>query len=267
MQHRLKVRGAIPRKSIPCVCGVEVENETDGITFTAASEEDMKRLKHLLAFELADMITQEYEEQSLSAYIEAAHPYFLPGERQKILHSARLAVQKTPPAQRAHYIENRLYSFLADSERLSLEGFVNFRLKEYRTLLKKAATAAVDVYLAQREYEEFITLLKLFVNTQDPRETALHVVAQPDGSYYLLNAEGEKLHPMFEETFGAGSAYALTEDDRLLSTLITLSPEEITFHQIENLQNARLLETVMKVFSGRVHVCEMCTICKNEKEF
>ncbi len=265
MQHRLTVAGTLPRKSIPAIRGVEVENETDGITFTAASAEDMKRLKRLLSFSLADMITQEYEEKSLSDFIDEVHPYFLPGERQHVLRSASLAVQKMPPAERTHYIENRLYSFLADSEVLSLEGFVNFRLKEYKALLKKAATAAVDVYLAEKEYEEFITLLKYFIYTQPSTEPVLHVIAKEDGSFRLLNGDGEDIRTAFEDTLAAADAGGLTEDDLLLSTLITLSPQEITFHRVQNLQNARLLETVMKVFGGRVHVCEFCPNCKNEK--
>ncbi len=267
MQQKLTVAGALPGRSIPSVRGVEVESETDGVTFTAASEEDMKRLKRLLALQLADVITGEYEEKSLTAYIDAAHPYFLPGERQHILHAASLAMQKHPPARRAQYIENRLYAFLAESEVLSLEGFLNFRLKEYKALLKNAANTAVNVYLAEREYEEFITLLRYFVNTQTPGEPVLHVVVEADGRYALLNLRGENVGMLCGVT--GESRAGLTEEDILLSTLITVAPEEITFHRVKHLQNIRLLETVMKVFPGRVHVCESCSLCdgsaKNKK--
>ncbi len=267
MQQRLKVRGSIPQKSIPRIGGVEVESDTEGITFTAEREEDMTRLKHLLALELADMITQDYEEKRLLDYIEEAHPYFLPGERQSVLRAARLAMQKTPPAQRAHYIETRLYSFLAGTERMSLEGFVNFRLKEYRALIKKAAESAVDVYLAKREYEEFITLLKIFVATQPTGEEVLHVVAEEDGSFRMLNHGGEDVRPICEEAFAADGAHALSEDDLLLSTLITLSPQEITFHRLKNIKNKRLLETVAAVFAGKVHICEGCDLCRKRDIF
>ncbi|MBE7063628.1 MAG: hypothetical protein E7390_07605 [Ruminococcaceae bacterium] len=267
MQHKLTVAGSLPRKSIPSVRGVEVKNETDSVTFTAASEEDMQRLKRLLALQLADMITREYEEKSLSSYIDAAHPYFLPGERQHILHSARLAVQKQSPAKRAHYIENRLYSFLEESEVLSLEGFLNFRLKEYKELLKNAALTAVDVYLAEREYDEFITLLRYFVNTQPAGEPVLHVVTEENGRFRLLNRAGEDVRALCEEAARTGDAAGLTEEDILLSTLITVAPRTITFHRAQWLQNVQLLETVMKVFPGRVHICENCPLCEKNVEF
>ncbi len=267
MQHKLTVAGTMPGDRIPSVRGVNVESGTDSVTFTAASAEDMKRLKRLLALQLADVITREYEEKSLSAYIDEAHPYFLPGERQHILHLASLAMQRLPSERRTQYIENRLNAFLDDAESLSLDGFLTFRLKEYKLLLKKTALNAVESYLAEREYEEFITLLRYFVNTRPSEEPVLHIVAEQDGRFKLFDREGESLRILYGEEAEWGATEGLTEEDMLLSTLITVAPREITFHSVGNLQNARLLETVMKVFSGRVHVCDACPLCRPQKEF
>ncbi len=263
MQHRLTVCGTLPKESIPSVRGVTVEDDGEGLTFTADRGEDMQRLKRLLAFSLADMITRDYENKSLSDYIDKVHPYFLPGERQTVLRAASLAVGKTPPEKRMHYIEDRLYTFLTDAERFSLDGFMNFRLKEYKTLLKKAATAAVDVYLAEKEYEEFITLLKLYISGQEKREEAVHVVAEADGTYRILDKNGISLKEQCRQIFTEGEREELCEEDMLLSALLSLAPEEITFHNTKNLSAPRLLETLVRVFCGRVHVCEKCTICKS----
>ena len=162
------------------------------------------------------------------------------------------------------YIEKRLYHFLSHSAKLSLDGFVQFRLKEYTALLERAASAAVDVYLAEREYAEFITLLKLFVSTQPSLEAAVHVCAGKTGKYRLFGRDGEEIE---KATYAdLTDIETLTEEDVLLSVLITLAPREITFHGVQNIGNVRLLETVMKVFDGKVHICEMCTLCKNACE-
>ncbi|MBE7025486.1 MAG: hypothetical protein E7408_05470 [Ruminococcaceae bacterium] len=266
MQHKLTVAGTMPNGRIPSVRGVKVENETEGVVFTATSEEDMQRLKRLLALQLAEFITREYEEKSLSDYIDAAHPYFLPGERQHILHKASLAMQKQSPANRTRYVENRLYTFLADSEMLSLEGFLNFRLKDYKELLKKTAKTAVELYLAEREYEEFITLLKYFVSTQVTEEPVLHVVAETGGRFSLYGKNGENVQSLCDAVAEWSDTTGMTEEDVLLSTLITAAPREITFHRIENVGNVQLLETVMKVFPGRVHMCERCPLCESGKK-
>ncbi len=262
MQHRLTVLGHIPKGNMPSVCGVEVESEEDATTFLAASEEDMERLKRILAFEIADSITNEYEEKKLEGFIAAAHPYFLPTERREVLHSAREAVQKMPTAARGEYIEKKLYHFLSHSARLSLDGFVQFRLKEYTALLKKAARAAVDVYLAEKEYAEFITLLQLFVCTGPSLIPAVHVLVHPEeGGYTLLDGQGEEIETSLY--MDGNDMGALSEDDILLSTLITLSPQKLTLHGVQNLENVRLLETLMQVFEGRAHACRTCALCEN----
>lgn len=260
MQHKLTVAGSMPVKSIPSVRGITVENETGGVVFTAASAEDMQRLKRILALQLAEFITRDYEEKSLSDCIDAVHPYFLPGERQHILHRASLAMQKEPPANRTRFVENRLYTFLEASERLSLEGFLNFRLKEYRDLIKKTAKTAVEVYLAEREYEEFITLLKYFVSTQVTGEPVLHVVVEESGEFSLYGKNGENVEWLCDEFLDLNEEN-LRNEDIILSTLITAAPQEITFHHIERLGNVQLLETVMKIFPGKVHMCENCPLC------
>ncbi len=262
MQHQLVLDATLPKESIPRVRGVAVKNTSGGITFTAVRGEDMQRLKRLLAFSLADIITHDYERKSLSAFIDASHPHFLPAERQEVLRSASLAVGKIPPDKRTHYIEDRLYAFLTETDRLSLEGFVRFRLKEYRSLLKSAAQSAVDVFLAEKEYAEFITLLKLFIASQPKREAMVQVLAKPDGAFLLFDHRGTPLAETYQTLFEEAEYGTLEKEERLFSTLITLAPEEITFHAVQNLQNVHLLETVMRVFPGRVHICESCPICK-----
>lgn len=264
--HRLTVCGTFPKESIPSVCGVTVEDDGEGLTFIADRGEDMQRLKRLLSFSLADMITREYEHKRLSDYIDALHPQFLPRERQTVLQAASAAVLKTPPERRMQYIEDRLYTFLTDANQLSLDGFINFRLKEYKSLLKKAATAAVDVYLAEKEYEEFITLLKLYIMGQGEREPCVHVVVCADGGYSIFDKNGVRLEEKCEQIFAEGEKAALCAEDMLLSALLSLAPEEITFHNAQNLRTPRLLETLVRVFSGRVHICEKCPICKSSEE-
>lgn len=262
MQHRLTVLGHIPKGHMPAVCGVEVESEEDATTFLAASEEDMERLRRILAFEIADSITKEYEEKKLEGFILAAHPYFLPTERREILDSAKEAVQNMPSAAREEYIEKKLYHFLTHSANLSLDGFVRFRLKEYTALLKKAAHTAVEVYLAEKEYAEFIALLQVFICTQPALVPSVHVLVHPEEKgYTLLDGQGEEIEHSRYMDFG--EIESLSKDDILLSMLITLSPRNLTFHGVHNLKNARLLETVMQVFRERAHVCRACPLCEN----
>ncbi len=260
MQNSLKVIGAIPR--LPEIDGVRIKQERDSVTFIAHRGEDMARLKRVLSQTLTDIITKEYEDNRLSEYIKKLTPSSLPGEQKNLFREAKLAMEKMPDTRRTAYIRNRLTAFLTDAEGFSLEGFVNFRLKEYKKLLENTASYAVDVYLAKREYDDFIALLRLYAENQPPLSKVLHIVPEKDGQYAYFNTEGIAISPMFE----GEDACMLSEDDRLLSTLISIAPEEITIHTPTQFHNTRLLESVLQIFANKVHFCAGCTLCQ-KKEF
>lgn len=51
---------------------------------------------------------------------------------------------------------------------------------------------AVDDFLIEREYKEFIRLLKYFVEIQDPKFNVVHVVMEYDDNYMLLDEKSMK---------------------------------------------------------------------------
>ena len=264
MQHRLSVTGTLPKESIPVLRGIEVENDGEGITFTSYSPDEMKRLKRMLSFSLADLITGEYETKRLSDFVCVHHPYLVAEERRKVVKNASLAMQKISPDKRTHYIEDKLYAFLKDSEVFSLEGFVNFRLKEYKERLYSAADEAAAVYMAEKEYEEFISLLKYFVFMQPASMPVLHVVVHTDGTFLLYDRGFYDVTEKLQRDFLGEEAETLLPDDILISLLISLSPDEIILHKVQNFQNKNIVETIFKVFGRRVRFCEMCPACEYE---
>ena len=263
MQHRLSVTESLPKECIPVLCGIEVENNGEGITFTSCSPDEMKKLKRMLSFSLADLITGEYEKKRLLDRIMVHHPYLLAEERREVLRNASLVIERMPSDKRIHYIEDKLYAFLKDSDVLSLEGFINFRLKEYRKQLDFAVDEAAQDYLAEKEYEEFISLLKYFVLMQPAVLSRLHIVFREDGSFLLCDGAFRNVTEKLQTDFLGKETAMLSPDDILISLLITLSPEEIVLHKAQHSQNKNMVETIFKVFGRRVRFCEMCPQCEN----
>ena len=96
---------------------------------------------------------------------------------------------------------------------------MRFRLKEYYRELKLAVDLAVEEQLAEREYRDFISLLRSFVEIQPSSFELLHVV--PKGDAYLL---GRKWAGAVRRIFGR-TFRGMEPEDVLLSNLITLAPE------------------------------------------
>ncbi len=106
-----------------------------------------------------------------------------------------------------------------------LEGFVNFRLKEYIKDLEEIVDKAVDDFLMEREYREFIRLLRYFVDIQEPKFNTIHVIAGYDDKYILLNEEKREItNECIQEFMNDISNEEINYDDLLVSSLITMAP-------------------------------------------
>ncbi len=142
-----------------------------------------------------------------------------------------------------------------------VEGFLRFRAQDYRQEVDKALSYTVDEYMLQKEYLEFIELLKHFLDTQVPRIDTLHVGISSKGKFHLFNDQGEKVTGQFLENYTldeGGSEFSY--EDLLISSLIAVAPRQVVLHIcFDGYRDT--LETVRKVFKDRVSYCSGCEIC------
>ncbi len=75
--------------------------------------------------------------------------------------------------RRRNVIVRKLMDYFENTDSLILDGFVNFRLKDYMKDLEEIVDKAVDDFLMEREYKEFIRLLRYFVDIQEPKISTL----------------------------------------------------------------------------------------------
>ncbi|MBE7021899.1 MAG: putative sporulation protein YtxC [Ruminococcaceae bacterium] len=158
-----------------------------------------------------------------------------------------------------------MYDYFKEESLMLIEGFVTFRLKEYEALLAELTERLVEAYIAQREYEEFIELLKYFVNIQQPRPALVHVCVRPEGGYTILDEKNADITSRCFSDFVEGELLLTEEayDDLLISVLITLAPEKISVHGGEAIKNRELFTTITRVFEDKVSYCPGCALCQH----
>lgn len=197
---------------------------------------------------LATWIVEQYGSRLMQQAIRRHYYYFNEGEQQEILRQAIALYQESPGV--VHGLYRRVYeavdAYLAQDSTLLLPGFVTFRLGEVRRELETTVDEAVDAYIIQREYEEFVQLLRYFVELQPCKVPLVRVFAQEDGSYLLQDREGAAIPPEEDDDFL--SEFSLQPDDWLLSRLITLSPRRLELYHGERIQNKEFLHTLLRVF-------------------
>lgn len=156
-------------------------------------------------------------------------------------------------------ITNEVNRYLTEKDHVNLRGFLLFRLRAFCRAIESAAEQAAEKFLMDREYHEFIRLLRYFVDIQEPREEAVHVVMQKEGAFRIYN--GEKV-PIDRYYLGGWAADLVDGEDQygdlLISALITISPRQVIIHRGEGLE---AVGTVTSVFEGRIETCPGCELC------
>ena len=222
-----------------------------------------------LSDNLSEKILELYEKNFIKSFIHDNYDFFTPDERKKIVNNVFLHMNDSSAflkENRKKIIYNKVYACLIQYDEFVLDGFLRFRLKDYSKQLLDVINQTVDEFIVDKEYHEFIGLLKYFVTLQEPQLEEIHIIVDCKGSYTLRDNDNNLINSadingMLEEA----QSRDLTPDDLLVSTLITLSPMKIILHGSENIKNRELFETIKNVFEDRFIICMGCKICSAVK--
>ncbi len=216
---------------------------------------------------VAEYIIDRYETRMLRRILEEHYPDLSPVQKREILKNIESFSDDPDVGYKARRqsVLLSVFDYLKEDSTMFLDGFVAFRLKDYEILLLLLAEKLVDHYMTQKEYEEFISLLKYFVNVQSPRPELVHIFVHSEGGYTLSDERGEDITARCFADFLDGEVLLTEEayDDLLISVLITLAPQKLTVHHADAIKNQELFTTISRVFDGNVEFCRACPLCKN----
>lgn len=235
-----------------------------------ASPEVSRRFRLMVANAVADLIAGRWEQGFLRKLIRTHYGYFDHPEQEAIY---QVACQQlygpageipTQVARRGKVLA-RLTDYLEKNNELVVDGFVTFRLKDYVEELEEAVDTAVEDFLMEREHQEFIRLLRYFVEAQAPACPAVQVWPSANGVYRLMDAtgrpiRGEEIECLADEL----KDREIDQEDLLVSALIALTPGDVTFHQPLPGEAwwQTALDTVAGIFGDRCHTCRTCPCCR-----
>jgi len=225
-------------------------------------------LRHYVASALSDVIVEEWEQELIRRTIRGTYYYFSKDEQDTIArYTGQNLNQGAPSGQmykgnRKAQVLHRLRDYLDSADELVLEGFITFRLRDYVEEVEDAVDRAVDDFLMEREYREFVRLLKYFVDVQEPRMEHVHVLIRPGGTFRLVDDDGCAIKSEYLEEFVVEMVESeVNYEDLLISALITLAPRAVTVHVQQAADWDESLETIKGVFAERVTLCNGCSVC------
>ncbi|SHK22911.1 putative sporulation protein YtxC [Hathewaya proteolytica DSM 3090] len=171
---------------------------------------------------------------------------------------------------RKNQIITQILNCLNDNREFNINGFITFRKNEVYNEFKDITDELVEDFIVEKEYKEFIKLLRYFVTMQECKISELNIIVTKDKNYYLLNKKGEDIRddiigqlPLKDKKISG----IINESDLIIGGLITNVPKRIVIHGCDNNHDDELINTIKDIFIDRVAFCHGCEFCRIYKQY
>lgn len=213
---------------------------------------------------LSSAILEFYEENIIEHLVNCNYFYFSDIEREHILDIINGYLTNNELSEveiRRDSIRLSCTEYFSDNKSVILDGFVNFRLNEYIKILDYIVDLAVNKFIIDREYSEFIDLLKCYINSSECNFSLVHLIYKSQESTLL--DEFKSVISVDESVFNSKylSDISFSSNDYTLNTLLTLLPKKIYVHLIDNVED-EFINTLKLIFDNRIYICNDCSLCK-----
>ena len=213
---------------------------------------------------LSLFVIDELEEDFLKNLLFQNYFYFDYNERSQILNFCFDIMAENFSSlfdQKFKAIYHSFYSYITHNRTLLLKGFTTFRLQSYFSILEDVLTEAVNTFILEKEYKEFISLLKLYINSQHSNCETVHLIYSKNDSV-LLNENKEMLETSCDNLKTKYlSDITFSANDHTLNSLLTLLPRKIYIHLVDSYIDD-FINTLQIIFENRVCLCTDCNICE-----
>ncbi|MGE5416247.1 MAG: sporulation protein YtxC [Acidobacteriota bacterium] len=162
---------------------------------------------------------------------------------------------------RKNKISHRILDQLHASNALNLDGLINFCLQDYLKEIRFAVDLAYEDFKNEKQYNEFVKLLKYFVENQPPRFVEVNVCLSESEGFLIWDDKGEAIDRKLIDYPDDIIEDLSSLDDLLISILITVAPRRIVFHAVGGLPEGETLKTLRRVFMNRILICQGCDRC------
>lgn len=205
---------------------------------------------------LAKNVLNEFEKKILVKIINKSCDYLSKSDKYEIWKIAMRRLLDDEIENNADYIyklknvECKLQDFLTHSDVVSVEGFVNFRLRELEEDLEEMVEECVQDYLLELEYTEFVNMLKYYMSLQKPKYFSVEIVFDKN---VLIYADGKDVTSECLKMFNDElcSVYG-NKEDFILNSLITIAPKKIVIKHKKKL-SSEFKKTLLGIFENKIN--------------
>lgn len=220
----------------------------------------LNKISVLLSYIIIDF----YEPLLIKNLINTNYFYFSTDEKTEIYNLCLTNIDFSSSVSMLNNISNTFYDYFSNNKYVILDGFVNFRLKEYIKSLDSVVDMCVNKFIIDREYNEFISVLKSYIATTPCCSKVVHLIYHHQESI-LLDDKKDIIE------FNNNLAYqkylsdiSFSSNDLALNLLLTLLPQKLYIHVLD--EEDDFINTLKLIFDSRVYICTDCDLCNLYKQ-
>lgn len=203
--------------------------------------------------EITDLIIDIIENKLLRKYIIKKYSLESSEDIQKIYICA-LNIFKNKEFIIKQSLYQKVYDYILNEEYINIEGFVKFRMKEFNNYISTIVDLAWEEYFIKKDQDEFINVLKYFVDAQKEKLELLRIHIKEDNSFILYDKYGNEIDSINdEEIMNIMIKENLNYEDFLMSNLLTLCPGKIEIiDSLNNNSSKEIIEIIKSIFGDKV---------------
>lgn len=208
-------------------------------------------------------ILKFYEENLLYQNISLNYFYFDSYEKKKILENALNIINENDNfTLRYDYINNEVFKTINNKHSIYLQGFINFNLSNYNEFLTNQVDASVNKFLIDKEYLEFVKILKLYIKSEAENSKMEHLHLIYKNKTSIITDDNQNIIYYNDNITKAKyvSDISFSSNDLALNTLLNVIPKSITIHLVNGYQD-EFINTLKLIFGEKAKICEDCDIC------
>ena len=226
--------------------------------------ENYKKFYEIFCEILTDCILVFYEDKILKSLINYNYFYFSDIEKRQILNICNNTLESTDIEtciDCENSIYDSIYKYIIENKSIILDGFVTFRLKNYIKILDSLVDTSINKFLIEREYTEFIQILKLYITSSTSQISTIHLIYSKTDT--ILIDDNKNIISTNDNLLKAKylSDITFSSNDYALNTLLNLIPEKLIIHLVDSYSD-EFISTLKLIFENRVSICTDCNICK-----
>ena len=149
-------------------------------------------------------------------------------------------------------IWKKMSLFYKYNQKINLEGFKTFALKDYNNIVKESITFYLNEIMAEEYYENFIVLLKEYICTENPLINTMFIEVQPNGSCKFYDGKYNDISQQCINAIKSEFGQIEENDDLLLSVLIVFLPGKIYLYKYNLIENKNIIYTLKRIFGDRI---------------